>query len=34
MGTYGEGLHSEREYIFTRSLPERAALTAALIKHW
>ena len=34
MGTYGEGLHSEREYIFTRSLPERAALTAALIKNW
>ena len=34
MGTYGEGLHSDREYIFTRSLPERAALTAALIKNW
>ncbi|MCX6065686.1 MAG: M20/M25/M40 family metallo-hydrolase, partial [Chloroflexi bacterium] len=34
MGTYGEGLHSEREYIFTRSLPERAALTAALIQKW
>ncbi len=34
MGTYGEGLHSEREYIFTRSLPERAALVAALIKDW
>jgi glutamate carboxypeptidase len=34
MGTYGEGLHSEREYIFTRSLTERAALTAALIKAW
>jgi glutamate carboxypeptidase len=34
MGTYGEGLHSEREYIFTRSLPERAALTAALISEW
>ena len=34
MGTYGEGLHSEREYIFARSLPERAALTAALIKNW
>jgi glutamate carboxypeptidase len=34
MGTYGEGLHSEREYIFTRSLPERAALLAALIEHW
>lgn len=34
LGTYGEGLHSEREYIFTRSLPERAALAAALIKNW
>jgi glutamate carboxypeptidase len=34
MGTYGEGLHSNREYIFTHSLPERAALTAALIKSW
>jgi len=34
MGTYGEGLHSEREYIFSCSLPERAALTAALIKAW
>jgi glutamate carboxypeptidase len=34
MGTYGEGLHSEREYILTRSLSDRAALTAALIKAW
>jgi glutamate carboxypeptidase len=34
MGTYGEDYHSEREYIFTRSLPERAALTAALIREW
>lgn len=34
MGTYGEGLHSEREYIFTRSLPERATLLAALISEW
>jgi glutamate carboxypeptidase len=34
MGTYGEGLHSEREYIFTRSLSERAALAAALIQEW
>lgn len=34
MGTYGEGFHSEREYIFSRSLPERAALTAALIQAW
>jgi len=34
MGTYGEGLHSEREYIFTRSLTERATLVAALIRQW
>ena len=34
MGVYGEGLHSEREYIFTKSLVERAALTAALIQNW
>ena len=34
MGTYGEGLHSEREYIFTKSLTERAGLVAALIHHW
>jgi glutamate carboxypeptidase len=34
MGAYGEGLHSEREYIFTRSLPERTALVAGLIKNW
>ena len=34
MGAYGEGYHSEREYIFTRSLPERAALVAALISNW
>jgi glutamate carboxypeptidase len=34
IGTYGEGLHSEREYIFSKSLVERAALVAALIYHW
>lgn len=34
MGAYGEGIHSEREYIFSRCLPERAALTAALIENW
>jgi len=34
MGTYGEGMHSEREYIFTRSLTERATLAASLIKNW
>ncbi len=34
MGTYGEGFHSEREYIFTKSLEERAKLLAALIQNW
>jgi len=34
LGTYGEGLHSDREYIFTKSLPERAALVAELIRQW
>lgn len=34
LGTCGEGLHSEREYIFTRSLPERARLVAELIRAW
>ena len=34
LGTFGEGLHSEREYIFTRSLTERARLLAELIKAW
>ncbi len=34
MGAYGEGLHSEREYIFTKSLEERAKLLAALIQNW
>jgi glutamate carboxypeptidase len=34
LGTFGEGLHSEREYIFTRSLPERASLVAELIRSW
>jgi glutamate carboxypeptidase len=34
LGACGEGLHSEREYIFTRSLPERARLVAELIKEW
>ena len=34
MGTYGEGLHSDREYIFTKSLQERASLVAALIQQW
>jgi glutamate carboxypeptidase len=34
LGVCGEGLHSEREYIFTKSLPERARLLAELIKAW
>ena len=34
LGACGEGLHSEREYIFTSSLPERARLLAELLTHW
>jgi glutamate carboxypeptidase len=34
MGAVGEGLHSEREYIFADSLEERAKLLAALIQNW
>jgi glutamate carboxypeptidase len=34
MGAVGEGYHSEREYIFTESLEERAKLLAALIQNW
>jgi len=34
MGAVGEGAHSEREYIFTDSLDERAKLVAALLKNW
>jgi len=34
LGAVGEGLHSEREYIFTDSLRERARLLAALLKNW
>jgi glutamate carboxypeptidase len=34
LGTVGEGYHSEREYIFTVSLSERAKLVAALISKW
>jgi glutamate carboxypeptidase len=34
VGAYGEGIHSDREYIFNKSLPERAALVAELIKQW
>ena len=34
LGTFGEGYHSEREYIFTESLNSRSELVAALINHW
>lgn len=34
LGAVGEGLHSEREYIFKDSLRERARLLAALLKNW
>ena len=34
LGCYGEGFHTEDEYIFTRSLAERAELTAALLRDW
>lgn len=34
IGAYGEGLHSDREYIYTKSISERAELIAALIKNW
>jgi glutamate carboxypeptidase len=34
LGAVGEGYHSEREYIFTNSIEERAKLVAALLKNW
>lgn len=34
LGTFGEGYHSEREYMFTDSLFTRAELVAALIRKW
>jgi glutamate carboxypeptidase len=34
LGTFGEGYHSEREYIFTESLNSRSELVAALINRW
>ena len=34
LGAIGDGLHSEREYIFADSLEERAKLLAALIRNW
>lgn len=34
LGAVGEGAHSDREFIFARSLIERAALLSALILNW
>ncbi len=34
LGAIGEGLHSEREFIFADSLQERAKLLAALLRNW
>ncbi len=34
MGAIGAEYHSEREYIFTASLAERARLLVALLRHW
>ena len=34
LGAIGEGYHSEREYIFTESLEQKAKLIAALIREW
>jgi glutamate carboxypeptidase len=34
LGAIGDGYHSEREFIFTDSLPERVKLLAALLREW
>ncbi len=34
LGAVGEGYHSDREYIFAKSLDERAKLVAALLQNW
>ena len=34
MGAVGEGYHSEREYIFTDSMEQKAKFVASLIHHW
>jgi len=34
LGGSGEGFHSDDEYVITKSLPERASLTAALLRDW
>jgi glutamate carboxypeptidase len=34
LGAVGEGYHSEREYIFADSLPERTKLLSVLLTAW
>lgn len=34
LGPMGNGAHSEREHVLIRSLPERAALLAAILSEW
>lgn len=34
MGAVGEGYHSEREFIYTDSMEQKARLIASLIHHW
>jgi len=34
MGAVGEGYHSEREYIFTNSMEQKAGLIASLLCNW
>jgi len=34
LGAVGEGYHSEHEYIFADSLPQRVKLVSALLKKW
>lgn len=34
LGAIGEGYHSEREYIFAGSIPQRIKLISAILKNW
>jgi len=34
LGVIGDGAHSEREYVYIPSLPERTALLAAILTEW
>ncbi len=34
LGAIGEGYHSDREYIFAGSIPQRVKLITALLKNW